>query len=76
MYFYFYWLILFREERDRMWCEVYGDIVELMMDADHHTVNKSAHNGETLITPHGEMITEEKQYLEVDNIPGCYVAVM
>ena len=32
--------------------------------------------GETLITPHGEMITEEKQYLEVDNIPGCYVAVM
>ena len=45
MYFYFYWLILFREERDRMWCEVLGDIVELMMDADHHTVNKSAHNG-------------------------------
>ena len=28
-----------------MWCEVLGDIVELMMDADHHTVNKSAHNG-------------------------------
>ena len=51
-------------------------VVRLMMDADHHTVNKSAHNGETLITPHGEMITEEKQYLEVDNIPGCYVAVM
>ena len=46
-------------------------VVRLMMDADHHTVNKSAHNAREPHHPaRGNGHRREPQYLYLDNIPG------